>query len=426
MQVIRTTLKIAIPCLVLAGALLAAHSIRNNQPEPFSRPSQARPQAVDATRLKATEYPVLIHSQGTAMATVRNTLVAEVTGTVTELASGFVVGGQFKKGEILVQFDQRDYEIALTRATANLAEADARVQEQQALAKQAADDWKSLGRRGQPSDLNLRKPQLAAAQASLAAARAEVTRAELDLDRTQIIAPYDGLVLARSIDVGQFVARGGALGQVHAIESVDIRLPLTNRQLTHLELPNAKSAQDRLPHIELRARVGNVDQVWTGKLIRAEGVDAETQQLNVIARVDNPYADAASPLRVGQYVQAVISGRILENVFVVPRSAVREEREVLIVDQNKQLFRRDVTVGWSDENVAAITAGLNNDDVLVLTPLSTVTDGTPVLATIDGVAPKPVERKREGKPAGGGKSDGRNDDESKGREGKRDAASNRS
>ncbi len=426
MQVIRTTLKIAIPCLVLAGALLARHSIYNNQPEPFSRPSQARSQAVDATRLTATEYPVVIRSQGTVTATVRNTLVAEVTGTVTELAAGFVVGGQFKQGEVLVQFDQRDYEIALTRATANLAEANARVQEQQALAKQAEDDWKSLGRRGQPSDLNLRKPQLAAARASLAAARAEVTRAELDLDRTQIIAPYDGLVLARGIDVGQFVSRGGALGQVHAIDSVDVRLPLTNRQLTYLELPNADSVKERLPNIELRARVGGVDQVWAGKLIRAEGVDAETQQLNVIARVDNPYADPASPLRVGQYVQALISGRVLENVFVVPRSAVREEREVLVVDQNKQLFRRDVTVGWSDESVAAITAGLNNDDVLVLTPLSTVTDGTPVQATIDGVAPKPVERKREGKPGGAGKPEVSTGDGNTGTEGKRDAASNRS
>ena len=426
MQVIRTTLKIAIPCLVLWGALIARNAIHNNQPEPFSRPSQARAQAVDATRLTATEYPVLIRSQGTVTATVRNTLVAEVTGTVTELAAGFVVGGRFQKGEVLVQFDQRDYEIALTRATANLAEANARVQEQQALAKQAEDDWKSLGRRGQPSDLNLRKPQLAAARASLAAARAEVTRAELDLDRTQIIAPYDGRVLARGIDTGQFVSRGGALGQVHAIDSVDIRLPLTNRQLTYLELPTAGSTDESLPNIELSARVGGVDQVWAGKLIRAEGVDAETQQLNVIARVDKPYADAAAPLRVGQYVQAVISGRVLENVFVVPRSAVREEREVLVVDQNKQLFRRDVTVGWSDESVAAITEGLSDDEVLVLTPLSTVTDGTPVQATIDGVAPEPVERKREGKPAGSAKPDGTKPDTGNSGEGKRDAASNRS
>ncbi len=233
-------------------------------------------------------------------------------------------------------------------------------------------------------------------------------------------------MLARGIDTGQFVSRGGALGQVHAIDSVDIRLPLTNRQLTYLDLPTADSTSDNLPNIELSARVGGVDQVWSGKLIRAEGVDAETQQLNVIARVDKPYADAAAPLRVGQYVQAVISGRVLENVFVVPRSAVREEREVLVVDQNKQLFRRDVTVGWSDESVAAITEGLSNDEVLVLTPLSTVTDGTPVQATVDGVAPKPVERKREGKPAGSAKPDGVKPDTGKGGADKRDAASNRS
>jgi len=390
---------------------LARHSILNNKPEPFSRPSQTRAQSVEATRLVATEYPVVIRSQGTVTASVNNTLVAEVTGAVTSMAPGYVVGGQFRRGEVLVQIDQRDYEIALTRANANVAEASARVQEQQALAKQAADDWKSLGRRGQPSELNLRKPQLAAARASLNAARAEVKRAELDLNRTQIVAPYDGLVVARDVEVGQFVSRGAPLGQVHGLGSVDVRLPLTNRQLTYLNLPSASESSDQQPNVELRARVGGLERVWTGKLIRAEGVDAETQQLNVIARVENPYVDGDAPLRVGQYVEALIAGQVLDNVYVVPRSAVREEREVLIIDDAGKLFRRAVTVAWSDEQVAAITDGLSDKEILVLTPLSTVTDGTPVRATVDGVAPPPIQRRGDGagKPGaeGAGKRDGK-------------------
>ncbi len=402
MQVIKTTLKIALPCLVIAGALLAGKKIRDNQPEPFSRPSQSRAQAVEATRLAATTYPVVIRSQGTVTATVNNNLVAEVAGSVMSMAPGYVVGGEFRKGEVLVQIDQRDYEIALTRARANLAEARARLREEEALAERAADDWKSLGRRGTPSELTLRKPQMAAASASLAASRAEVNRAELDLERTQVVAPYDGLVAAREAEVGQFVARGAPLGQIHALDSVDVRLPLSNRQLTYLKLPNAGSSSDSLPNVELRASVGGVEQIWTGKLIRAEGVDAETQQLTVVARVENPYADPSAPLRVGQYVEALIAGQVLDNVYVVPRSAVREEREVLIVDEDSKLIRRAVNVAWSDEVLAAINTGLNDDEILVLTPLSSVTDGTPVRATVDGVAPPPLQRRREGQGQGNG------------------------
>ena len=393
---LRKALKYVLPVAVIAIALVSAKLISANKPEARTRDSAPTLALVDATRLSSSTYPVIIRSQGTVQPTMANTLVPAVTGIITEINDAFVVGGAFKRGDILLQIDKRDYEIALIQAKANHAQADAQYREEAALSEQALTEWRSLGRSGEPSSLNLREPQLAAAEANQQATLAQVERAELDLERTSIVAPYDGIVRERLVDPGQFVALGVQLGSIHSVHSVDVRLPLSNRQLTWLQLPEASSTaqeatQPLLSNVELRATIGATEQLWSGKLIRAEGIDATTQQLNVIARVQEPYTQGVRPLRVGQFVQARLQGEVLEDVFVIPRAALRESREVLIIDANDEIQRRQVTVAWSDDELVAISEGLEEGELLVITPLSTVTDGTPVRATIDGVPPAPLE-----------------------------------
>jgi len=394
-------LKVLIPVLVLVGSVFAAKTILENRPEARKRPQFAKVPAVEATTLSPSNYPVVIRSQGTVRPTQSSTLVAEVTGTINELSDTFVVGGRFAKGDILVQIDERDYSIALTQAQANLAQSKAVLQEETARGQLAKSEWESLRRGQEASAFTLRLPQLAAARANRDAAQAQVDRAELDLERTRFVAPFDGHVLDSAVDQGQFVSRGARLGQIYATQSVDVRLPLSNRQMTFLSIPNsADIPTSQLPNIELSAVVGGVNQNWTGKVVRAEGVDAATQQLNIIARIEQPFAAGKSPLRIGQYVEARIAGTVLEDVFVVPRASVREDREVLIVNEDSQLERRDVVVAWTDELTAAISDGLVAGDVLVTTPLSTVTNGTPVRATVDGKAPARAEGRGEGKKQG--------------------------
>ncbi|MDB4222855.1 efflux RND transporter periplasmic adaptor subunit [Granulosicoccus sp.] len=384
-------ISIVLPIAVIIVAFGASKIIKANKPEPVSRTPPPNTLLVEVVRLESTDYPVIIRSQGTVQPTITNKLVPEVAGTVSSLSDSFVIGGEFKAGDSLVVIDRRDYDIALTQAKANLAQSDAQLQEQSALAESARAEWKALGRRGKPSALTLREPQLAAASANRDAALAQVQRAELDLQRTQLQAPYDGIVSARSVDPGQFVSRGSPIGQIHAIDSVDVRLPLSNRQLTYLD--TGAGAQ-----VELTAVIGSETRVWVGELNRVEGLDAATQQLNIIVRVNEPYdvnATSATnfPLRVGQYVNARIAGQILKGVFVIPRAALREEREVLIMTDENTIERRAVTVAWSDDEFAAITVGLSANDALVTTPLSTVTDGTPVKVVGDK-KPKPVQGQR--------------------------------
>jgi len=335
--------KVVLPLRVLGGAVLISRVIVANKPEPRTRPQSPSLVVVDATRLAPTDYPVIIPTRGMAQPTVANVLVPEVAGTVSQLSAKFVVGGEFDAGEVLVEIDRRDYEIAVRQAQANVAQATAQLQEERALGEQARAEWRSLGRGGKPSDLTLRLPQLAAARANLDAARASVQRAELDLERATIVAPYAGRTLEKSIELGQFVNRGATIGRIHGLSSMDVRLPLTNRQLTHLDLPaNAETATNRAA-VELHSVIGGVKHRWSGQLIRSAGVDEGTQQLNVIVRVAQPLSDNGASLRSGQFLSAEISGRVLPSVFVIPRSALREEQEVLVYEDNA-IYRRAVRV----------------------------------------------------------------------------------
>jgi len=376
--------KIILPVLVLAVCFIAARAVIANRPEPQKRPQFKTTTSIDATRVSSSDYPVIVRTQGLVGAAREGSLVPEVAGTITTVSPNFVVGGAFEAGDVLVEIDNRDYQIALTLAEATFAQAAATLEEEKARSAQAADDWKRLGRSGKPSALTLRKPQLAAARASLEGARAQVQRAQLDLDRTKIVAPYRGRVRSKTVDLGQFINKGSQIAQIYSIDPAEIRLPLTNNQLGFVDLPGTPSSINQR-EVTLHANIGGEQQQWQGRIVRTEGaIDPNSRQLFAIAQIDNPYQSGQSPLRIGQYVKADVTGKTLKEVIVIPRSALREDREVLLVDELGTLQKRDVQVVWKDAEVAVIREGLNAGDVISLTSLGTVTNGSRVKASIDG------------------------------------------
>lgn len=283
-------------------------------------------------------------------------------------------------------FDQRDYEIALTQARANVAQADATLQQERARSKQSVADWKSLGRSGTPSALTARLPQVAAARAELSSARALVQRAELDLSRTQIIAPFDGRVEQAGVTTGEFVARGTTLGSIYASDDMEIRLPVTSTDLDHLNFPSDPAITKPGANVILSAQdAGGQLSQWSATLMRSEGINAATQQAHVVARVDLQADTVGSAVRVGQYVSAEIQAAVIPDVFIIPRSALREGREIILVDEQQTLQPTSVAVRWTDDQFAAIaTDGLPQNPVIVTTVLGAVLPGTKVRATIDG------------------------------------------
>ena len=167
------------------------------------------------------------------------------------------------------------------------------------------------------------------AQASLREARARLMRAERDLQRTRVIAPYDGRVRNEKVDIGQFVNRGAPIANLYATDLAEVRLPLHDEELAYLDLPLAGTPfNNREPTVVLRAQFAG-QHTWDGRVVRTEGeLDPRTRMINVIAQVEAPMSKQKIVLllAVGLFVEAEIIGHLVNNIFVLPRSAPATKR----------------------------------------------------------------------------------------------------
>jgi RND family efflux transporter MFP subunit len=220
-------------------------------------------------------------------------------------------------------------------------------------------------------------------QAVLREAKARLSRSERDLDRTQIVAPYDGRVRSERVDVGQFVKRGESIGTIYAVDFAEVRLPIPNADLAYLDLALGSvgpetSAQ---PSVTLSANFAGTEHQWLGQVVRTEGeLDPTTRMIHVVARIPEPYGTAKgrAPLAVGMFVDAEIHGQTLDAVSVLPRSALRSDKRVLVVDTNGQLRFREVEVLRLADDKVYIGNGLVEGERVCISALQSTSDGMQV------------------------------------------------
>ena len=293
----------------------------------------------------------------------------------------FVNGGFFEAGETLIQLEDADYRLAVTRASALVAQRRQQLIREEAEADLAREEWEALGE-GQASALTLREPQMAEAQAQLAAAQASLAEARLNLSRTRISAPFDGRVRMKSADLGQFVGPGSGVGRVFSTDRVEIRLPLTNSELATLGMPLAFQAAsyDAGPEVQLSAVLAGETRYWNGHVVRTDSsIDPQTRTLSAIIEVADPYGAAAqasgAPLAIGLFVNADIAGQAIDYAYALPRSALRGANQVFVAERDGTLSIRDVTVADSTADAVIVTAGITAGERIVTSPLRGAADG---------------------------------------------------
>jgi RND family efflux transporter MFP subunit len=375
-------LKILLPfAVLLVGVLLTMALVRGRQaPERASVP--ALPPVVRAQVVTFQDVRMDVTSQGEVAPRTQTELVAQVSGQITEVSPSLVAGGFFRKGEVLARIDAADFRLAVTSAEAAVARAELVLAQQEQEAELASKEWEELGD-GEAGPLVLREPQLAEARASLASARALLEKARLDLGRTALRVPYDGRVREKFVDVGQFVAPGARVARVYSTDAVEIRLAVPPDELRFLALDPERMARGDGPPVQLGTRSsadGSVqDWKWTGRIVRTEGViDPMTRMVHVVARMESPGTDGPG---IGQFVNAKIQGRTVNDAVVLPRAAMRDAglaSEVLLVDDENRLRTREVSVLRVDRLTAVVNAGLSAGERVCYSPLEVSIDGMTV------------------------------------------------
>ena len=364
-------LKISLPIILIAAAALAAVALFAARTPAVQEPAPPPTLLVDVAVAKREPVTFVVRSQGVVAPRTRTTMVSEVSGTIMEVAPAFVAGGFFAKGDVLVRIDPRNYQTAMKRATAAVAQAKTKVATENALAGYAYQDWerlRSLEAADRPaSDLTLRKPQVAEALAQLESAEADLEKATEDLDRTVIRAPYDGMVREKRADIGQFVNTGTPLAETFATDYAEIRLPIPQTELRYLELDKVNGGGAL--HATLSADIGGVSRNWTAEIVRTEGVfDPDTRVLHLVAQVQEPYLAGREPLRIGTFVSASIQGTSAGEVFVIPRHSLERGRTLWVVDDDLTIEPRDLDILRADEGFAYVAAGLADGERYTVTP----------------------------------------------------------
>jgi RND family efflux transporter MFP subunit len=378
--------KFVLPLILIVGSVLvvvALVAFKESQTAE-RKPETEKAILVDTIDAKVVSLNFAINSQGSVRPRTETTLVAEVSGKIVSVAPDFVAGGFFHKGDALLQIDPSDYKTGLKRAEAALASRKAKLADETARSEQALKDWKNLGRKGQPSDLAVRKPQMADAKANVSAAEADVQKARRDLERTSITVPYDGLVRQKAVDIGQYVTPGTRLGVTFAVDTAEVRLPLTQNDLKYLDLPSeteVKNSERLFPPVTLSAEYGGDIRQWQARIIRTEGVVDETSRVvYAVAQVIDPYGvlgqSHQQELKIGTFVNAEIQGLPANNVVVLPRFVLRADHTVLIANDDNELEILPVTVLRAEPKKVYLSTGIEGGTKVVITTLDAPVPGT--------------------------------------------------
>lgn len=360
--------------VVIVGGLAAT------APEPERANAQPRPIAVFVSPAESNTVALTVTTQGEARPRTQINLVPQVAGRITYVNPNFIEGGFFEAGETLVQIEDADYRLAVTRAAAQVAQAEQALAREQAESDLARSEWEEIGE-GEASALTLREPQLADARAQLAAARASLQSARLDLQRTRVSAPFTGRVRTKAADLGQFVSAGTPLGEVFSTDMVLVRLPLTDYDLGQLGIPvayNATGDDTGIP-VTLSATLAGQRHEWAANITRTDSaIDAQTRVLYAIAEVADPYGAAAeggAPLAVGLFLTAEIEGREVQNAYVLPRSALRGDNNIYVAQEGGTLTVRTVDVITSNAQSLIVSSGVRAGEMVVISPVRGASEG---------------------------------------------------
>jgi RND family efflux transporter MFP subunit len=373
-QLITRNVRWLAPLGIILLAYGVATVIRNSGPTVEVITPEPQKLTVRAVTAVPDAALLTVISQGEVDAQYMIDLVSELQGNLVKVAPAFVAGGYFFEGDVLLEIDATDYKLAKIRAEASVAEA----QEELEIEKSEAE----LASKGL---FPLREAKVASAQARLASAEAELAQAEADLRRTRVKAPFDGRVLFTTTDFGQYISKGQVLGRIYSTGIAEIRLPLADKQLRYLSVPFGMRNNESMPYVPvvIRAEVGGQAGEWQGYVHRMEGaVDDESRVWYAVVRVDDPYGIQQSatqvPLAVGLFVEAEIQGREIDSAYRLPRMALRDENNVLIIDKDNRLRRKPVSVLRTDYESVLISEGLEPGDRVCISPVEAFVDGLQV------------------------------------------------
>jgi len=375
----RLAVKIILPMLILIIGFVGFNIMGKLKQTPQRQRPLQQGVLVDVIALEAKTHQVTVHATGTVQAEQEISLVPEVSGKVSWISPELVGGGFFKKGETLLKIETSDFQLAIEKARAEIAQVQVALATERERAKVALAEWDRIDipDKGKPGPLVTREIQMQQQQANLAAAEANLQQAKLNLQRTELKAPFNGRIRQEQVDLGQYLRSGTSLGSFAGTDRAEIHIPLPARELAWLNIPsttqkNGASAVIYLP--------GDNSKTWDGKLVRSLGeINPNSRMATLVVAVEDPYqrgnTKKKTDLQNGLFVDIELHGEKIADIISIPRKALHADNLVWIADSENHLNLRSVEVLRREKQQVLIKGGIQTGEKLVLTTLSGATEG---------------------------------------------------
>jgi RND family efflux transporter MFP subunit len=383
---LRLALRVVLPLAVLAGAGLVALYLMETAPRAERTPKPRQARLVEVVEVAPARHTVNVEAWGTVKPAKEVTLRAQVSGAVVEVTDKLVPGGRLAAGEHILSIDDADYRLVLQQRESELAKAKSDLAVEQGNQEIARREFELLGQKvtERERQLVLRQPQLDTVKADIASAEAAVAEARLSLQRTRVVAPFDALVISKSVDPG---------ARLTSTQSEIAHLIGTGRYWVEVALPTSELKWIRLP--ESDGRPGSSvrlhdDAAWPagayrqGKVIRLLGdLSSAGRMARLLVAVDDPLAlrpeSAGQPtLLIGAYLRAEIEGRTIDDAISLDRRHLRAGDTVWLMDGENRLEMRQVEVAHRALDEVLITGGLGPGDRIVTTDIAAPAEGMPL------------------------------------------------
>ncbi len=402
--------------VVLVTSALIAFLLITLRPKAERQVPQETGRLVEVIPVKAENLTMTVESYGTVQPREVLNLVAEVRGQIVDIHPSFKEGGFIVKGSTLISIDPRNYQLEVERGKVQVSQAQAELRRLQQevlnlkasikiansdaeLAKKEFLRLKTLSSRKVVAQTNLDQAeqrylasldrlqtlenQLALTgplkeqfEAQLNMAKVLLRQANLDLERSAVVTHFDAWVLEKSIEKGQHVSSGQHLGSIYRDGALDIEVRIPMSELKWLP---ADLNQDAPLHTDIIFESGGTRYFWKGRVARIKAqMEEKTRTLPIVVEVNATLQaglnQSSFMLRPGMFVTVKIKGKQIHQAFMLPRHAVYAG-EVVYTIQDNRLKIKPVNILRNYKDSVIVDKGLADGELIIITPLSSATDG---------------------------------------------------
>lgn len=353
--------------LVMGGAGLAALAVCAWLLAP-ARPSSAAAKrsepaavAVDAAAATRRDVPIYLDGLGIVQAFYTVKVTARVDGELTKVA--FTEGQRVKRGDLLAVIDPRPYQAALDQARATLAKDKAQL----ANARKDLARYTLLApkRLASQQTLDTQHALVAQTEAQIQADQAAIEAAQTELSYTRITSPIDGRTGIRLIDPGNIVHAADTTGivvitQLQPIAAI-VTLPETALGAIAEAISRGPVSVSVVPRVDAQAAAASEGVSVAPERGTVQLIDNQIDQSTGTVRLKTIFPNASERLWPGEFINARVLVRTLQNALTIPAAALQRGPDGLyayVIGPDSKVEARPVKVGYSDENVAVIEDGL--------------------------------------------------------------------